>query len=350
MYRGRYKLLTLAGLLLTALVFIRFLLPILLPFLLGAGLALLAEPMTALLCRKLHCPRAVASALSVCVAFSFLAMLILLLCALILRELGNLASILPDLELTAQNGMTMLSDWLLSLIHRLPDGIHTILERNITGFFSGGSALLDKAVRYVLGLASAILSHVPDSALMLGTAVISSFMIAAKLPKIKLWLHKRFPEDRIQPITEGLRRLRLAVGGWLVAQLKLTAVTWVILTLGFLLLRISYGPLWAAVVSLVDAFPILGTGTVLLPWSLLSFVQDNGARGIGLLGIYAVVSVTRSVLEPKLVGKQLGLDPLLTLAALYAGYRIWGLMGMIFAPLLAVTVRNLLPGFQTSES
>jgi sporulation integral membrane protein YtvI len=275
-------------------------------------------------------------------------MILLLICALILRELRNLASILPDLELTAQNGMSMLSDWLLGLIHRLPDGIHTILERNITGFFSGGSELLDKAVRYVLGLASAILSHVPDSALMLGTAVISSFMISAKLPRIKLWFQEKFPKQRLQPLLDGLKRMRAAVGGWLKAQVKLSAVTWLILTLGFFLLRIPYAPLWAAVVSLVDAFPILGTGAILLPWSLLSFVQENAARGIGLLGIYAVVSVTRSVLEPKLVGKQLGLDPLLTLAALYAGYRLWGLGGMILAPLLAVTVRNLIPDSRTA--
>lgn len=348
MYHGRYKLLLTAGLLLTALIFIRFLLPVLLPFLLGAGLALLAEPMTALLCRTLRLPRGIASAVSVTVAFCFLTMILLLICALILRELRNLASILPDLELTAQNGMSMLSDWLLGLIHRLPDGIHTILERNITGFFSGGSELLDKAVRYVLGLASAILSHVPDSALMLGTAVISSFMISAKLPRIKLWFQEKFPKKRLQPLLDGLKRMRAAVGGWLKAQVKLSAVTWLILTLGFFLLRIPYAPLWAAAVSLVDAFPILGTGTILLPWSLLSFVQENAARGIGLLGIYAVVSVTRSVLEPKLVGKQLGLDPLLTLAALYAGYRLWGLGGMILAPLLAVTVRNLIPDSRTA--
>ena len=142
--------------------------------------------------------------------------------------------------------------------------------------------------------------------------------------------------------------MRAAVGGWLKAQVKLSAVTWLILTLGLFILRIPYAPLWAAAVSLVDAFPILGTGTILLPWSLLSFVQENAARGIGLLGIYAVVSVTRSVLEPKLVGKQLGLDPLLTLAALYAGYRLWGLGGMILAPLLAVTVRNLIPDSRTA--
>lgn len=343
MYRGLKILLTGLLLILGLWLGIRFLLPLALPFLLGTALALLAEPMTAFICTSLRLPRAGAAAISVTAAFCFLAILVLLLCALILRELGNLAGILPDLERAALNGMSMLSDWLLSLIQRLPDGIRTILTRNITGLFSGGSELLDQTVRYVLGLASAILTHVPDSALTLGTAVISSYMISAKLPKIRVWLTTHLPKQNLQPAAEGLHRIKKAVGGWLLAQLKLSGVTWGILSLGFLLLRIPYGPLWAALTALVDAFPILGTGTVLLPWALISLLQGSTARAIGLGGLYAAVTLTRSILEPKLVGKQLGLDPLLTLMALYTGYRIWGLMGMLLSPLLAVTVRNMLP-------
>lgn len=343
MYRGLKILLTGLLLILGLWLGIRFLLPLALPFLLGTALALLAEPMTAFICTSLRLPRAGAAAISVTAAFCFLAILVLLLCALILRELGNLAGILPDLERAALNGMSMLSDWLLSLIQRLPDGIRTILTRNITGLFSGGSELLDQTVRYVLGLASAILTHVPDSALTLGTAVISSYMISAKLPKIRAWLTTHLPKQNLQPAAEGWHRIKKAVGGWLLAQLKLSGVTWGILSLGFLLLRIPYGPLWAALTALVDAFPILGTGTVLLPWALISLLQGSTARAIGLGGLYAAVTLTRSILEPKLVGKQLGLDPLLTLMALYTGYRIWGLMGMLLSPLLAVTVRNMLP-------
>jgi len=135
MYRGLKILLTGLLLILGLWLGIRFLLPLALPFLLGTALALLAEPMTAFICTSLRLPRAVAAAISVTAAFCFLAILVLLLCALILRELGNLAGILPDLERAALNGMSMLSDWLLSLIQRLPDGIRTILTRNITGLF-----------------------------------------------------------------------------------------------------------------------------------------------------------------------------------------------------------------------
>ena len=94
---------------------------------------------------------------------------------------------------------------------------------------------------------------------------------------------------------------------------------------------------------LVDAFPVLGTGTVLIPWALVCFIQGEGARAVGLLGLYAVAALTRSAMEPKLLGQHLGLDPLTTLLALYAGYRFWGLPGMLLSPLLAVMVRSLLP-------
>lgn len=322
---------------------IRYLLPLLLPFLLGAGLALIAEPMTVFFCRRLRLPRGIAAAFSVTAAFCFLALIFLLLCAMIVRELGILAGVLPDLEETAKSGIAMLSDWLLGLIRQMPDGIRSILERNITGFFSSGTALLDQAVRYVLQLASAILSHIPDSALTLGTGVVSSFMISAKLPRIRAWLAARFPKERLRPVLDALKQMKSAVGGWLLAQIKLSCTTWILVTLGFLILRVPYAPLWAMLVALVDAFPVLGTGTVLIPWALVSFLQGSVAQGIGLLGIYAAVALTRSILEPKLVGKQLGLDPLVTLIALYAGYKLWGLGGMLIAPMLAVTVRNLLP-------
>ena len=77
--------------------------------------------------------------------------------------------------------------------------------------------------------------------------------------------------------------------------------------------------------------------------SVGSLLQGNIAQAVGLLGIYVVVAITRSVLEPRLLGKHLGLDPLATLAALYVGYKLWGILGMILSPLLAVTALQLFP-------
>ena len=93
--------------------------------------------------------------------------------------------------------------------------------------------------------------------------------------------------------------------------------------------------------TLIDALPVFGTGTVLIPWALLEFLHGNTACGVGFLILYAVAALTRQTLEPRLVGQQIGLAPIFTLLALYAGYKTIGVPGMILFPICAVLFRQL---------
>ena len=329
---------------------VRYLLPLALPFLLGSALAFAAEPMVHFLTSRFSMRRGLASGIGVGMAFCFLGILVLLLCGLLVRELRALSGILPEAENALRSGMQAISARLLSLADRAPEGIRSFLIQNVTSFFTGGSALLDRIAGFSLRLASGILSHVPDSAITLGTGILSSFMISAKLPAIRNYLKNRLPVSRIRPLLEGLTRLKHTLWSWLKAQFKLSCVTFLVTTGGYLLLRIPYAPLWGFVTALVDAFPILGTGAILLPWSLVSFLQGLHHRAFGLLGIYAAAALVRSVLEPRLVGKHLGLDPLVTLAALYTGYRLFGILGMIIAPIIAVAAAQfVVPGNQNRK-
>lgn len=325
----------------------KYLLPLLSPFLLGALLALAAEPMVGFLCRRLHMPRVVSTAISVSMAFCFLAMLLLMLCAFALRQLKNLAGILPDLETAARTGLALVQTRLLDLAARAPKGIRPLLEDNVRTLLADSGNLLGKLTAWLLGLAGSILAHVPDSALGLGTAILSAFLISAKLPQIQKWLLRRIPRQQLRSALESARRMRKVLGRWLLAQGKLMSITFAIVAAGLTLLRIPSGMLWAVLVALVDALPILGTGTVLVPWSVVCFLQGDTPRALGILGIYITAALTRSMLEPKLLGKHLGLDPLVTLIALYIGYRLWGVGGMILAPLLtvaAIQLRQDIPG------
>ena len=334
------KLLTLGALLAGVFLCIRYLLPLIFPFLLGGALALAAEPVVNFLCRRLHLPRPVSAGLGVGLSFAILTAVILIAAALLLRQLQALTQILPDLEATIRDGMSTLSGQLTRLAAKIPGDISGVVQERILELFSGGSALLDEALNFLLYLASGILKQVPGRALSFGTAVIASFMISAKLPVLKERV-KRTIGKKLQPLWTLLRRLRHTVLCWLKAQLKLSGVTFAVACTGLLLLRVSYAPLWAGLIALVDAFPILGTGSVLVPWSVISFLQGDRLLAFGLLGLYFAAAVTRSVLEPRLVGKQLGLDPLVTLVALYTGFRLFGIGGMILAPLIAVTVTQL---------
>lgn len=336
------KLLTIAALLAGLFLGVRYLLPLVFPFLLGGALALAAEPIVRFSCRRLHLPRPVAAGIGVSMSFSFLVMLVLILAALVLRQLRTLAGILPGMEESIRGGMQSASMFLLELAGKAPGGIAPLLQRNINEFFSGGSAMLDRIAGELLHLASNILSRVPGRALSFGTAIIASFMISAKLPALKEAVRSRLGSGKIQPLLDTLRRLRHSIFCWLKAQLKLSAITFSLSISGLLLLRVPQAVVWAVLIALVDAFPILGTGTVLVPWSFVSFLQGDHLMAFGLLGLYSAAVITRTVLEPRLVGKQLGLDPLITLIALYTGFKLFGILGMIFAPVLAVTATELL--------
>ena len=324
-------------------ILLHWFLPFAFPFLLGTVLALSAEPMVKLLCQKLHFPRGAGSGVGVSLAFLLLSALILGIIALLFRELQALGTVLPDLEQAALSGLSLLRDWLLSLAERTPGTLRPLLRQQVTLLFSDSTAFLKKGAQYVLGLAGGMLTQVPDQAFTLFTGIVSGFMISAKLPKIRQFLKEKFSRQSFQAVLRFFSRIRRAVGGWLIAQLKLAGVTLMVLTLGLILLKIPYAPVWALGITLLDILPVLGTGTVLIPWGVISLLQGSTPRALGLFGIYATVSLLRSVLEPRFLGRQLGLDPLVTLAALYTGYRLWGFGGMILSPLLAVAAFQLIP-------
>ncbi len=321
---------------------IRFLLPPLLPFALGLAIALAAEPAVRLGMNRCGLRRPVCSGVGVSLTLLLLGGLLSLLGAFAVREIGSLAKILPDVERTARQGMGVLQDWMVDLTQNLPEGARNLASGTVLNLLDDGTVLLEQVTDRVPALVGSVLGWVPDGALGLGTMVLSAFMFSARLPRLRQYLANRIPQSWKEKTLPALHRVLHSLGGWLKAQGKLMAVTYGILAVGLMVLGVKRGFLWALPIALVDAMPVLGTGTVLIPWAVVCLLQGNAFRGFGLLVVYGTALMTRTVLEPRFVGKHLGLDPLLTLLFFYVGYRLWGLTGMILTPLLASAVRSFI--------
>lgn len=316
---------------------LRYGLPLALPFLAGILLALAAEAPVRFLCHRLSMSRGTAAALGVSLTLVLLTALGLLLFSAAFQVLRRLASIAPDLESTARQGLTALQDWLLSLARNAPEGIQPFLTKSVLSLFDSGGAIYSQAVSALPALAAGILSHITGGFLGIGTAILSAYLISARLPKLKQWFRDRMPDAWEQKYRPSLLRIRSSLGGWLKAQSRLLGLTFCIVCIGLFLLQVRYAPVWAVLIALVDAVPMLGTGLVLVPWSMICFLQNDPFRAVGLLLLFTAATLARSVLEPRLVGQHMGLDPLVTLIALYLGYQLLGLPGLLAAPLLAVT-------------
>ena len=318
---------------------LRWLFPLFLPFFLGGSLALLAEPAVKFFSRKM--PRSWACVLAVSLLLLLLAGLLVLLCSAIVRNLGLLAGALPDMERAAADALSLLRSRLTLLVEKLPENLQSTAQHSLSRLFESGMNFTDDAVRALPAVITGFLGAVSGSAVAVGAGGLCAYLISLRRPKIQKWLAQRFSPERREAFLLRLAQIRSVVGGWLRAQSVLLLLTFTIVSAGLLILRIPYAPLWAGGVALVDALPVLGSGTVLLPWALISLLQGHLPRALGLLATYACAALARSTLEPRLVGRHLGLDPLVTLACLYLGYRLWGFAGLILSPMLGSIAMEL---------
>ena len=118
---------------------------------------------------------------------------------------------------------------------------------------------------------------------------------------------------------------------------------------GFLVIGVNNAPLLALCVSLLDMLPVIGVGTVLVPWSVFELLFGNFSRGIGLSVLFFVNLVVRQIIEPKILGKNLGIHPIISLVMLYLGYAVFGIFGLLLVPLFAVILNILIDKKNSSE-
>ena len=341
-----YKKITQAALLLalsTVLLWLAFtvFLPISLPFLLGIGLALLAEPVVELLSQRCRWKRTAATAVGISAVLILSIATLTLLTTVFMRQLGQLSDLWPRLEAAFLQAVEALRQWLLALAPRMPASLHRFIDQLAQDLLSDSGRFLSGLMSKLPQIATGLLGDLSQCLFGLITGIISSYMFSTRLPMLRQWIRQRLPQRWQQEYLPAVKELKKALGGWIWAEIKLAAVAFALLWLGFMLLRMEHSLLLAALITLVDAFPVLGVGTVLMPWSLLRLIQGDPSTGFGLLVLYAVIWLIRSVLEPKLIGKELGLDPLVTLLCIYGGLKLWGIGGMLLSPIAAMAVAQV---------
>src|SRR5699024_9230226 len=163
---------------------------------------------------------------------------------------------------------------------------------------------------------------------------------AADYPNLRRHLHEKTPKSIRHVGRQAKTAFAAAFGGYVKAEVLVSLGVMVILMVGFLLLKQPYGILLAVLLGIIDFIPIIGSGTVMVPWSIVLMAIGNWERGIAMLAVWGVICVFRRVIEPKFVGDQTGLHPLVALLAIYVGLNIGSLLGMILAPVLVLMVRN----------
>lgn len=165
--------------------------------------------------------------------------------------------------------------------------------------------------------------------------ILMSFFLSLHYETVVGFLRRQLPRHWEEKLGKLKQLSKTTVKNYLKAVLILMLCTFGELCVGFFILRVDNPVGLAALIALFDALPLLGTGGIMIPWIIIELLGQNYSLALGLAILYAVVTVIRNLIEPKVVGDQLGLNPVVSLVSIYLGYRVLGVIGMVLFPILA---------------
>lgn len=187
-----------------------------------------------------------------------------------------------------------------------------------------------------------MITSIPGTATAAVFSLLATFFISKDWYRLKDIMMKAIPKKVIDSGETVALELKKALNGFIKAQVKLIGITFLIVLTGFFLIRLEHAVTVALLIALVDLLPYLGTGFVFVPWTLYLILSDQLPLAIRISSIYIAVLVIRQFMEPKILSQSIGLDPLATLIALFAGFRLFGFLGLIIGPVILVILQTLI--------
>ncbi|MDO4379970.1 MAG: sporulation integral membrane protein YtvI [Clostridia bacterium] len=345
----------------------RYALSVCLPFVIAFIVAAILQRPKRFLVKKTPLKNGASAGICVLLSIVIIVALVSLIGVRIFDEVKGFASYIGAKLQNLDEVVNNIESWLVNLVASLPEFIGKTLKESVTELFSdirqymaGESDKISSAISsglgenfslsWITGPLSGVIStakQVPTILLSVVISIVACCFMTSEFDEVKAFIVCQFPESRRKDLSRAKSILRSSLGKMGKAYLLIMLVTFIEVSVGLTILKLlkvyssSYIMVIAAVTAIVDILPVLGTGTVLIPWALYSLITGNIGMGIGLLVLYAAITVIRQIIEPKLVAGQLGLSPIVTIAALYFGLKVFGVLGMFVTPILIIMLKLL---------
>lgn len=311
------------------------------PFVIGWLIASVVSPVVVWLERRMNLIKKWGSVLIIISVLGLVGLLIYLTVSTLAREIAILTQDIPDMYQDLESGMDTIGESLNGIFRMLPSGIRAGWRTMMNNLDQTMGEIIGRLSEPTVSAAGRFAMGIPSALVAIIVTFISAYFFIADREEVLLWAKKIAPDALVTRMTMVVDNFKYAVGGYFKAQFKIMAVVYVLLAAGFLILRVHFAFLLALLIAFLDFLPFFGTGTALLPWVFYKFMMGEYRMVVGLLILYGVTQLVRQLIQPKLVGDSMGLNPLVTLALLYAGYKIGGVLAMIFAVPVGMIVINL---------
>lgn len=312
------------------------------PFLVGFLIALALRPVTKF-ANKFVRSTGKGVALFVIAMFYMVVVLILwFIFTFLLAQTAELINLMPKLYFRRLEPLLLnFNDWIVANAQTLsPDVAGTISQVITNGINYIADAVKNMSISFVQ-FATKIISNFPLYLISVIFTIVLSVFISLEYDYITAFIKKQLP-DKFNSTFEGARKFVIyTLWKMIKSYIVIMAITFFELFIGLSILKVRYALPIAAIVAFLDIMPVIGTGGILIPWAIVVLILENYYLGFGLLILYFLVTIIRNIIEPRIIGQQIGLHPIITITAMYAGLRLFGFGGFIIAPVVAITVKYL---------
>ena len=315
------------------------LLSLLLPFVLGLMVAWLLNPSVRWLDRKTSLSRKLISLVLIVLVFCLIGGVLFGVVWAAVSEVKSLFENWDSVVAALLNVLERVDGWLGGMERILPgvsmdDLLHALADwirgLDVSGWLTS-----------VVSRAPSLLSAVSGFAIAAVVFLMASYFITGDYPRLRFLVTDKVPADA-RVFCATVRKIFVgAFGGYIKSQLILTLGVFLILLLGFTVVRQPYGLVLAIMLAVLDFIPLLGSGVVMVPWMTLDLLMGNYPHAIRFGIIWGLVALFRRIAEPKVLGDQTGLSPILSLVGIYAGMRLFGVAGMVLGPLVLLVCISL---------
>lgn len=311
------------------------------PFVVGYIISAIANPPVRFLEKHLKIVRKHSSAIIIIGVLAVVILLLYLAVVKIGEEVVHLISNLPEIYESLSVEFAAIGDNLQVFVARLPEDMQTSIANVTSDLSSYISDLVHAAGAPTFEAAGNFAKNVPGTLIAIIMCILSAYFFTADRDKIATGLKEHMPGGVLDRVLFVIGDLKRVVGGYFKAQLKIMVVVYVILVIGLLILKVDYALLVGFFIAFLDMLPFFGTGTVLGPWAIIKLLSGDYKMAIALIVLYAVTQIVRQVIQPKIVGDSIGMNPLATLFFMYIGYKLSGVIGMIVAVPVGMIIINL---------
>ncbi len=328
--------------------FIDTIIRLILPFLLAALLSALIRPIANFLEKKCRFPRKVASIILLLLFLFVAGSFIFVGCERLIWEIQRLTDQLGASSGEWSQKISGVVDAITRLSEHIPFLKRMKTDSSLTSFWAQFDAKLAEIISDTLTrwssripeVITSVIRAIPGALIFFLTFLIAAFYLCADGQQLGKAIFERLPAPLHRYITRWKQQLRDMGGKYLRAYFLLFLLTFVQLLIGLTVLRRPYTVLPAFIIALVDILPVLGISSVLVPWGILELIRGNVALGTGLFVLCVIMLLVRQLIEPRIIGKSLGLHPLATLFAAYVGLQLFGLFGMLIGPAVAMVIKG----------